>query len=99
MSLEQENILSINETYDTIDSSMEWVKLRHSLLDFNQEDIATIKDKIENGQYRLFVFSKKEKLARGLEEYFRDFNYTIGEIPVSFEKFVINFTLLSLMFL
>ena len=84
--LEKENILSINETYDTIDSSMEWVKLRHSILDFNQEDIGTIKDKIENDGYRLFVFSKKEKLAQSLEEYFGDFNYNLGEIPVSFEN-------------
>jgi transcription-repair coupling factor (superfamily II helicase) len=84
--LDRENILSINETYDTIDSEMEWVKVKHSILDFNQEDIGTIKDKIENDGYRLFVFSKKEKLAESLEEYFGDFNYSGEEIPFSFEN-------------
>jgi len=84
--LDRENILSINETYDTIGSAMEWVKLKHCILDFNQEDIGTIKDKIENDGYRLFVFSKKEKLAESLGEYFGNFNYSSEEIPFSFEN-------------
>lgn len=82
--IQQERMLNINEIHDSIGASMEWVKLRHSILEFNQEDIGTIKDKLETEGYRLFVFSKTKKIAENLEEYFGTFAFHDVEIPYSF---------------
>ncbi|MCP5106279.1 MAG: DEAD/DEAH box helicase, partial [bacterium] len=85
-SLERERLLSINETYEDITSPAELDKLRHSIMEFDQEDIGTIKDKIETGGYRLFIFSKQKKLVDNLGEYFGNFQYFTEEIPFSFEN-------------
>lgn len=84
--LDQEKSASINETYDNISSPMELVKLRHSIIDFDQEDIGTIKDKIEHNDYHLSLFSRKQKIIDNLREYFEQFNYFDTELPYSFEN-------------
>lgn len=84
--LDQEKLSSINETYDNISSSTELVKLRHSIIDFDQEDIGTIKDKIEHNDYHLSLFSRKQKIIDNLREYFEHFNYFDTELPYSFEN-------------
>jgi len=84
--LDREKLLSINETYDNVTSSAEWVKSRHSIIDFDQEDIGTIKDKIEHNGYSLSLFSRKQKIVDNLQEYFERFQYFDTELPCSFEN-------------
>lgn len=83
---DRENVLSINDTFDSISGHVEWFKLRHSILELNQEDIGTIKDQIETGGYRLSIHSKRKKIVQNLEEYFEHFDYSDIEIPFSFEN-------------
>lgn len=82
----REAILSIDETFDAISASREWIHLKRSMLDLNRQDISAIKDKLETGGYKLYIFSKKKKLARNLEEYFQNFTSIDYEIPYSFEN-------------
>ncbi|HLP59451.1 MAG TPA: CarD family transcriptional regulator, partial [Candidatus Deferrimicrobium sp.] len=84
--LDQEKLSSINETYDNIGTSSELVKLKHSIIDFDQEDIGTIKDKIEHNGYRLSLFSRKPKIIDNLREYFEYFHHFDSELPYSFEN-------------
>lgn len=85
-SLEKEKMVSISETYESITSPVELVKLRHCIIDFDQEDIGTVKDKIENNGYRLFLFSEEKKIVDNLREYFGDFEHIETEVPFSFEN-------------
>ncbi len=84
--LQKETFLSIDETYDDISGSSQWVRLKHSIIDFNQEDIGTVKDKIENRGYTLYGYSSEEKLLDNLEEYFGAFSHFPLDIPCSFEN-------------
>lgn len=84
--LELENMVSINETYDNITSPVELVKLRHNIIDLHQEDIAVLKDKVENNGYKLFFFSEQKKIVDNLETYFEHFDYIDHDIPYSFEN-------------
>ncbi|UCH97161.1 MAG: DEAD/DEAH box helicase [Candidatus Aminicenantes bacterium] len=85
-SLDKEDILSINETWDTISSPMEWVKLKKSLIDLNLEDLQYINEKVKNNGNRCFIFSKDEKLSESLAESFTTFTHIQLKIPFSFEN-------------
>jgi transcription-repair coupling factor (superfamily II helicase) len=85
-SLEKEDIFSINETWDTISSPMEWVKLKKSLIDSNLEDLRYINEKVKNYQDRCFVFSKDEGLSESLAESITTFTHIQLKIPFSFEN-------------
>lgn len=85
-SLENEDIFSINETWDTISSPMEWVRHKKSLIDLNLEDLRCINEKVKNNDNCCFVFSKDEKLSERLAESITTFNHLQLKIPYSFEN-------------
>ncbi len=85
---EQQQVLSINETYDGISpaSAWEWARFDHGLVDFNQADVGAVCDKVENNNAKLTIFSEDRKIADNLGEYFGDFQYYNFSIPCSFEN-------------
>jgi transcription-repair coupling factor (superfamily II helicase) len=85
-SLENEEIFSINETWDTISSPMEWVKLQKSLIDCNLEDLRHIDEKVKNNKNRCFVFSKDDGVSERLAESITRFTHIQLKIPFSFEN-------------
>jgi transcription-repair coupling factor (superfamily II helicase) len=85
-SLEKEDIFSINETWDTISSPQEWVKLKKSLVDLNLEDLRHIDEKVKNNVNRCFVFSQDEGLGERLAESITTFTHLQLNIPYSFEN-------------
>jgi transcription-repair coupling factor (superfamily II helicase) len=85
-SLESEDIFSINETWDTISSPMEWVKLKKSLIESNLEDLRYINEKVKNDRDRCFVFSKDEGLSERLAGSITTFTHIPLKIPFSFEN-------------
>jgi transcription-repair coupling factor (superfamily II helicase) len=85
-SLENEDIFSINETWDTISSPMEWVKLKKSLVDLNLEDLRNIDEKVKNNANRCFVFSQDEGLGERLADSITTFTHLQLNIPYSFEN-------------
>jgi transcription-repair coupling factor (superfamily II helicase) len=85
-SLENEDIFSVNETWDTISSPMEWVKLKKSLIDLNLEDLRHIDKKVKNNANRCFVFSRDEGISERLAESITTFTHLQLNIPYSFEN-------------
>jgi len=85
-SLEKENIFSINETWDTISSPMEWLKLKKSLIDLNLEDLRHIDEKVKKDENRCFVFSREERFSERLAENITAFTHHRLNIPYSFEN-------------
>lgn len=85
-SLENEDISSINETWDTISSPQEWVKLKKSLIDLNLEDLRCINERVKNNRDRCLVFSKDERLSERLAESVTTFTHLQLKIPFSFEN-------------
>ncbi|UCC40705.1 MAG: hypothetical protein JSV96_04465, partial [Candidatus Aminicenantes bacterium] len=85
-SLENEDIFSINETWDTISSPLEWVRHKKSLIDLNLEDLRCINEKVKNNEHRCFVFSKDEGLSERLAESITTFTHLQLKIPFSFEN-------------
>jgi transcription-repair coupling factor (superfamily II helicase) len=85
-SLENEDICSINETWDNISSPQEWVKLKKSLIDLNLEDLRCIDERVKNNRDRCLVFSKDERLGERLAESITTFTHLQFKIPFSFEN-------------
>jgi len=85
-SLQNEDIFSINETWDSISSTMELVRLKKSLIDSNLEDLRYINEKVKNNRDRCFVFSKDEGLSKSLAESITRFTHIQLKIPFSFEN-------------
>ena len=83
---DREDFLSIDETWDTIASPVEWERLKKGIIDFNLEDFRQINEKVKTGNYRLFIFSKEKKINDHLEEHFEAFNCVDLTIPFSFEN-------------
>ncbi len=83
---EKEKMLSINETHDHTTAAGELLRLRKSLAEFNYGDFGTIKDKIDNRGYKLFVFSSEKRIEDHLLDQFTGFNFINLKIPFSFEN-------------
>ncbi len=85
-SFADKKVLSINETWDTISSVVEWVKLKKSIIDFNLEDVRHIHEILEKNKYRLFIFSLDKQINERLAENFATFSHIELKIPYSFEN-------------
>ncbi|MCP4219114.1 MAG: transcription-repair coupling factor [bacterium] len=84
--LHKESYLAIAETYDDMGAPPQLVKLKHSLMELDQADIGTIKDKIENSAYTLHIFTRRKEVAENLSEHWGNVHTLDYEIPFSFEN-------------
>jgi len=78
-------MITLDETWDEISTPIEWVKLQKSILDFNLEDIHTVRENVESGGYRLVIFSDKENTDNFKQE-FDEFTLVPTSIPRSFKN-------------
>ncbi|MGE5342519.1 MAG: helicase-related protein [Candidatus Omnitrophota bacterium] len=81
--LDEEPIFNINETWDTISSDVEWVKVKKGLLEFDLQDIGYINEKLDKGQFQLYVFSPKQIK---IPDSFKQVVHIESRIPYSFEN-------------
>ncbi len=79
-------VLSVNETFDSIDTPVELIKLPKSLAEFNYGDISQVKDKVENRGYKMFVCSGEERTQASLQDNISNFVIVENRIPNSFEN-------------
>jgi transcription-repair coupling factor (superfamily II helicase) len=84
--LEQENLLSIDETWDTISSPPEWLRFKKSIMDLSLVDLQYLNERVKDTGDRLLVFSKDEKLIERLAENLTHFIHLPLKIPCSFEN-------------
>jgi transcription-repair coupling factor len=82
---EQENFISIDETWDDFSTTLSGLNPQKSIHDFNLDDIHKIRDKVENEGYRLVIFSDKEDPSHLARE-FTSFRQVASSIPYSFEN-------------
>lgn len=85
--LRNKTIFSIDETWNTIDEEPEWVRFPKTFPELNLQDIGLINEKLEKGNYNLFIFAPGQKENfRLLFESFKSFIYVDARIPCSLEN-------------
>jgi len=88
LNLEREPLFSINETWDTIESEVEWMPFKKYLMDLNLHDIGLINEKLEKEKYRLFIFAPRrmDGTFPQFPESFKQFEHIETRIPYSIEN-------------
>ncbi|MCK4944457.1 MAG: transcription-repair coupling factor [Candidatus Aminicenantes bacterium] len=82
---DEKTILSLNEIFDDIFEKPELVKLKKSVLEFNQDDINRIADKIKN-EYSCYLCSENKKIMEHVVDFWGDVHHLNFNLPFSFEN-------------
>lgn len=82
---EEERVISIDETWDEMSETKLELVPQKSILDFNLDDVHTIRDKVDNMGYKLAIFSSKQDTSH-LTRDFSSFQHISTRIPYSFEN-------------
>lgn len=84
--LDRKQVMSIDDIFDGVSNEAEIERINKCIMDFNQEDIKKIEQKIREQGYRCFVGSEDHKPVQNLEIYWGKFQQYPFTFPVSFQN-------------